>query len=81
MNISYNWLKDLIEIDSTPRDLADKLTSVGLEIDEYHELDDDTIFDIEVTSNRGIVFRTWVLRVKFRLLTGAKWNCQIKKIQ
>ena len=53
MKISYNWLKDLIEIDSKPLNLAEELTSVGLELDGYHETDDDTIFDIEVTSNRG----------------------------
>ena len=53
MDISYNWLKDLIEIDSPPKVLADELTLVGLELDGYHESEDDTIFDIEITSNRG----------------------------
>ena len=53
MKISYNWLKDLIEIDNKPLELAEELTSVGLELDGYHETDGDTIFDIEVTSNRG----------------------------
>ncbi len=53
MKISYNWLKDLIEIDKKPLELAEQLTSIGLELDGYHETADDTIFDIEVTSNRG----------------------------
>ena len=30
MNISYNWLKDLIEIDLARELLAEKLTRVGL---------------------------------------------------
>ena len=53
MNISYNWLKELIDIDLPPTDLAEKLTLVGLELDGMHSIDDDHIFDIEVTSNRG----------------------------
>jgi len=53
MNISYNWLKDLIDIDLSPTDLAEKLTLVGLELDGMHSVNDDHIFDIEVTSNRG----------------------------
>lgn len=53
MNISYNWLKDLIDIDLAPNELAEKLTLVGLELDAIHEVGDDHIFDIEVTSNRG----------------------------
>ncbi|MEZ5345207.1 MAG: phenylalanine--tRNA ligase subunit beta [Pyrinomonadaceae bacterium] len=53
MNISYNWLKELIDIDLPPQELAEKLTLVGLELDGIHQNGDDHIFDIEVTSNRG----------------------------
>ncbi len=53
MNISYNWLKDLIEIDLSPTDLARKLTNVGLAVEGIHEFGDDYVFDIDVTSNRG----------------------------
>lgn len=31
MNISYNWLKEYIDIDLTPQEVADALTSLGLE--------------------------------------------------
>jgi len=31
MNISYNWLKEYIDIDLHPEDLAEKLTNAGLE--------------------------------------------------
>jgi phenylalanyl-tRNA synthetase beta chain len=53
MNISYNWLKDLVEIDLSPTDLAQKLTSVGLAVEGIHEFGDDFVFDVDVTSNRG----------------------------
>ena len=31
MNISYNWLKEYIDIDLAPEALAQKLTDAGLE--------------------------------------------------
>ena len=53
MNISYNWLKDLVEIDLSPADLAQRLTDVGLAVEGIHEAGDDFVFDIDLTSNRG----------------------------
>lgn len=53
MKISYKWLQDLIDIDLSPKDLAEKLTLVGLELDGMDEFEDDSILDIETTSNRG----------------------------
>ena len=53
MNISYNWLKDLIKIDLPPSELAQKLTSVGLAVEGIHKFGDDFVFDIDVTSNRS----------------------------
>lgn len=52
MNISYNWLKDLVEVDLSPQELATKLTSVGLAVEGIHEAQDDFVFDIDLTSNR-----------------------------
>ncbi len=53
MNISYNWLKDLVEIDLSPQDLAVKLTSAGLAVEGIHAQGDDFVFDIDLTSNRS----------------------------
>ncbi len=53
MLISYNWLKDLIKTDMTPREMADKLTSAGNAVEGIEEHDDDFVFDIDLTSNRG----------------------------
>lgn len=53
MNISYNWLKDLVEVDLSPQDLATKLTGVGLAVEGIHEFEDDFVFDIDLTSNRS----------------------------
>ncbi len=53
MNISYNWLKDLVEINLNPQEVAEKLTSVGLAVEGIHAHKDDFVFDIDLTSNRG----------------------------
>ncbi len=52
MKITYNWLKDFVEIKISPQALADKLTMAGLEVTSLEERDGDVVFEIEVTSNR-----------------------------
>ena len=38
MNISYNWLKDYVDFDLTAQQVADALTSIGLEVDAVEEV-------------------------------------------
>ncbi|MFN2501551.1 MAG: phenylalanine--tRNA ligase subunit beta [Pyrinomonadaceae bacterium] len=52
MNISYNWLKDLIDLDLFPADAADRLTKVGLAVEGIHSVGADHVLDIDLTSNR-----------------------------
>ncbi|CAN5460283.1 phenylalanine--tRNA ligase subunit beta [soil metagenome] len=53
MDISYNWLKDLVETNLPPSDLAVELTKVGLAVEVIHAKSDDFVFDIDLTSNRS----------------------------
>ena len=39
MNISYNWLKDYVNLDLTPQELAAALTSIGLETGSVEEVE------------------------------------------
>ena len=34
MKITYNWLKDFVDIDVSPEELAKKLTNAGMEVEE-----------------------------------------------
>ncbi len=52
MNISYNWLKDLIDIDLPADELAAQLTRVGITVEGVHPQGDDHVLDIDLTSNR-----------------------------
>ena len=38
MNISYKWLKEYVDIDLTPQEVVDALTSTGLEVDALEEV-------------------------------------------
>ena len=52
MKASYNWLKDFVDFNLSPDELAHTLTMAGLEVEAIEEIEGDTIFDIGVTPNR-----------------------------
>ena len=52
MNISYRWLKELIDLELSPKQVSDELTRVGLAVEGIHEHGVDSVFDIDLTSNR-----------------------------
>ena len=52
MKVSYNWLKEFVSFDLSPRDLATQLTMVGHAVDAVEEHGDDFVLEIDLTSNR-----------------------------
>ncbi len=52
MKISYNWLKEIVETDLDPRELASRLTMAGLAVDAVEPHGDDQILEFDLTSNR-----------------------------
>lgn len=52
MNISYNWLRELTGTQLKARELAELLTRVGLAVEVVHEVADDFVLEIDLTSNR-----------------------------
>jgi phenylalanyl-tRNA synthetase beta chain len=52
MNISYNWLRELTGTALEPRELAQLLTRIGLAVEVVHEVGDDSVLEIDLTSNR-----------------------------
>lgn len=40
MKISYNWLKDYLECDLSPEQVAEALTSIGLEVDALEQVEE-----------------------------------------
>jgi len=52
MRILLSWLRDFVEITESPDDLAKALTMAGMAVETVTETDGETIFEMEITSNR-----------------------------
>ncbi len=52
MIVSWNWLKEYLDLPGTVADVTDRLTMSGLNLEEYHDVGNDIAIDLEVTSNR-----------------------------
>jgi phenylalanyl-tRNA synthetase beta chain len=52
MKISYNWLRELTNIEWSPSELGERLTMRGLEVEGVHETQGDHVFEIALLSNR-----------------------------
>lgn len=52
MNISYTWLKDLIDTGLSAEETAAALTRVGLAVEGVSKHGEDFVLDIDLTSNR-----------------------------
>src|SRR5215471_16552740 len=52
MKTNYNWLKELVDVDLPPRDLAAKLTMAGIAVDAVDLYGDDAVLEFDLTSNR-----------------------------
>lgn len=47
-----SWLKEYVDIKLTPKELAEKLTEVGLGVEKITKTSDDVILELEITPNR-----------------------------
>ena len=52
MIVSWNWLKEYVELDMSVEELTERLTLTGLNLEGVEHVGDDVAIDLEVTSNR-----------------------------
>lgn len=52
MKVSYNWIKDYVDVKIDPKRLADILTMAGTNTTSLEKVGGDYIFDLEITANR-----------------------------
>ena len=52
MLVSWNWLKNYVDLEVTVAEFSDRLTMSGLNLEEFHPVGNDWCIDFEVTSNR-----------------------------
>lgn len=53
MKLSLAWLKEFLDLKSTPEEIADALTLAGLEAEGFEEKEGDIVFEIGLTPNLG----------------------------
>jgi phenylalanyl-tRNA synthetase beta chain len=52
MKVSFNWLKEVVDIPVDPDELGHALSMVGLQLESKQEQSGDTVLDFEITVNR-----------------------------
>ncbi len=52
MKLSYNWLKEYVDVKASPEEIAHKLTMSGSAVEGINKVGQDTILEFEITSNR-----------------------------
>ncbi|MGB2906200.1 MAG: phenylalanine--tRNA ligase subunit beta [Candidatus Aminicenantaceae bacterium] len=52
MKISIDWLKDYISLDLSNTQVISTLNRIGMLVDEWEEIEDDTILELETYANR-----------------------------
>ena len=52
MKISYNWLKEFVDIPETPQQLGTRLTNLGMAVDALESQNGDFIFELDIATNR-----------------------------
>jgi len=74
VRVTYNWLKDFVEIKIPAQALADKLTMAGLEVTSLEARDGDFVFEIEITSNRPDWLSVMGIAREVAAITGKKFG-------
>ena len=52
MKLSYRWLKEYVDVKETPEEVAQKLSLSGSAVEAISGTGDDTVLELEITSNR-----------------------------
>ncbi|MBP8609927.1 MAG: hypothetical protein KBI28_11080, partial [Syntrophaceae bacterium] len=53
MKISLDWLREYIDLDNSADEIAARLSNLGFPIENIEKSGNDTVLDVEITSNRG----------------------------
>ncbi|MDD3268478.1 MAG: phenylalanine--tRNA ligase subunit beta [Syntrophomonadaceae bacterium] len=53
MGVSIKWLKQYVDFDWSPAELAHRLTMAGIAVENIEEIESDTIMEMDLTPNRG----------------------------
>ncbi len=80
MKISLSWLSDYVEIGHSAEQIADILSDLGLPCEGIEQLANDTIIDVEITSNRGDCLSYIGIARELAAGTGKKLKMPVVKL-
>ncbi len=85
MKISYNWLKEYVEVPVDAQALGQRVTQIGLALESCESLDGDSVLELDVTTNRpdclnhlgvarevSAIYGTPIRKPEFKLKEGSK---------
>lgn len=72
MKISYDWLKDYVDLKVSPGELGKTLTMSGFSVESMEKFGADHILEIEVTANRPDILSVIGVAREVAAITGAK---------
>lgn len=72
MGVSIKWLKQYVDFDWSPAELAHRLTMAGIAVDKIEEQENDAIMEMDLTPNRGDCLGLINLAREVAALTGNK---------
>lgn len=52
MRVPFEWLKEIVPVTQTPAEVAHNLTMIGFEVEAIERIDNDAVFEVNVTPNR-----------------------------
>ena len=82
MKISFNWLKEFVEISESPQEISARLTMAGIEVESLVALDrEDWVLEVAVPANRGDCLSVMGLAREVAAITGAKARIPDTKLQ
>src|SRR6266571_4063795 len=74
MLVPIRWFREYVAFDLDVPQLAERLTMAGLEVEEIHETEGDTVLDIYVTPNRGDCLSLVGVAREVAAITGGAWR-------
>ncbi len=72
MNISYNWIRELVDVNWSPEEMRERLTMVGLAVDKFEAVEDDFVIEVDVPSYRGDCLSHLGIAREIAALTGSR---------
>lgn len=70
MRFTHDWLREYCPVDDPPETLSERLTRVGVKVEELHGSGADAVYVLEVTANRPDLLSILGVAREAALLTG-----------